>query len=175
MALPRFAFVLALAVLPLDSSPSPVPIIMAIRSITLNYLPFQKDAPVRIVGGKSSSKNFVEEAYVINVTDRPVVACRIGWVVQRVQIQNGQKVIEDSASRSLPFQGTRFETVVLPMEERTLGKPVLSMGEVEEALDSQGIEVGAVSVGIVYVRFEDGGNWSYPAWREAPLRDRAPT
>ena len=162
MTLPRFAFVLALTVLPLGSSPPVGPPIMAIRSITLDYLPFQKNAPVRIVGGRSSSENFVEEAYVINVTDRPVVACRVGWVVQRVQTQNGRRVIEDRASLSAAFQGGRFETVLLPMEERTLGKPVLSMDEVEAALDSQGIEVGAVSLGIVYVRFEDGGEWSYP-------------
>ncbi len=158
----RFVFALALAVLPLGSSPPPVPIITAIRAISLNYLPFQKDAPLRIVGGRSSQKNFVEEAYVINVTDRPVVACRIGWVVQRVRIRDGREVIEDRASLSAAFQGARFETVVLPMEERTLGKPVLSMDEVEAAFDAQGIDVGAVSLGIVYVRFEDGGEWSHP-------------
>ncbi len=120
-------------------------------SITPQFQFHQKGAPVRLVGGASHiTEGFKKTVYLVNVSDKTVVKCRLGWVVRGAE------------GAGTAFLGLPFDREIPAGDLRRVDLAGFSMSTVREVMDANKINHGVVSTGLVYAKFEDGTEWSYP-------------
>ena len=119
-------------------------------SITPELQFYQKGAPVRLVGGGSDTEGFMKTVYLLNVSDQTVVKCQLGWVVRGAE------------GAGTAFLGLPFDREIPAGDLRRVDLPGFSISTAREGMDANKISHGVVSTGIVYAKFEDGTEWSYP-------------
>ncbi len=129
-----------------------IPAYAAVESVQPRFALFQKGAPLQIVGARHTLQDFLDEVALTNVSERTIVKAQIGWVV-------GDMAKPNEAGQ--PFLGLPFDLELAPGEFETVGRQGATFSSVAEVLEAIGSQNGLVNACVVYVKFQDGGEWSY--------------
>jgi len=112
----------------------------------------QAGAPLLVIGSSCGELDFFARVWLVNVSERTIVKYQLGWVV-------GDR---ERPGPGTPFLAQAFDIILKPWEVERTGRQGANFSDVIELLKSEGIRNGVVTVGVVYVKFEDGTEWSYP-------------
>lgn len=126
----------------------------AVESLTTDYPFMQVGAPVQVAGVRLNvdKLDLADAVTLVNVSNKTVVRYQLGWIYR----QQGTDAQGD-------FQVGRVSDILLrPNTATTTGSQGLGMNTAAGIFKQRGIRNGEVVIGVVYVQFEDGSQWSYP-------------
>lgn len=123
-----------------------------VEKMKSDFLDYQKDSPLQIIGKGGNKKDLLESLDVVNASERTIVRYQLGWVTT------------DMKSRGLgePFLGPVVDATIRPLQYHQTKIQGATFDRVLRSLNDQGIRHGLVLAGVTYVKFEDGSEWSYP-------------
>lgn len=122
--------------------------------MVVNFPVFQEGSPLVViaVAGSISKLDMLNEVDLLNVSDKTIVGYQLGWVVSG---GNGE-------GPGVPFYGMRFDANLKPGGVLTATGQGASFSSVQSTRALNHWSSALVMVGVVYVRFQDGTEWSYP-------------
>ena len=124
-----------------------------VKGMSADFPGFQAGAPLQVIATQLAKLDLLNGVFLVNVSERTIVKYRLGWVVtDRDHPGRGGTV----------FLGQPFDAIIEPWEVEEAGRQGANFSDVIEDLNSRQIEFGKVIVGVVYVKFKDGSEWSYP-------------
>ena len=131
----------------------------------IDFPVFQEGAPLVVVGvsGSISRLDLANEVDLVNVSDKTITGYQLGWVI------TGDK----QAGPGVPFYGMRLDANLRPGELLTTSGQGVTFSSVQATRRSGNWTSARVVIGVVYVKFEGGKEWSYPLWsmRSFPEKD----
>jgi hypothetical protein len=127
-----------------------------VEGVSTEFLRFQEGAPLQVIAtgstGRSGGYQLLGRVYLLNVSNRTIVAYQLGWVVS------------DRANPALrvPFVGVASRTAIPPFGTEAAAVVDSSLATLLDTLNAIGARFGTVTVGVVQVEFESGEEWRYP-------------
>jgi len=122
-----------------------------VKSVRADFPFVQKDSPLQILGMRSSIYDLAEQAHVVNVSEKTIVRLQLGWTIGA----RGQ------SPAPAAFLGLPVDLNLAPGEWTTLGRQGVTLTDVYRTLNHFRLPQGEVILGVVYVQFQDGSQWSY--------------
>ena len=122
-----------------------------VKSVRADFPFVQKDSPLQILGMRSSIYDLAEQVHVVNLSNKTIVRLQLGWTVGA----RGQ------SPAPAAFLGLPADLNLAPGEWTTLGRQGVTLTDVYRTLNHFRLPEGEVILGVVYVRFQDGSEWSY--------------
>ncbi len=121
-------------------------------------------SPLWIIATTMNNTDLCAHVSLLNVSNRPILRAQLGWIVADAQ----------NPSHAVPFFGTPFDLNLAPAGIEDVGRQGAAVSVVRETMKKLGTTHGVVTVGVVYVRFQDGGEWSYPLAQKRAFPSDAP-
>ena len=111
-----------------------------------------KDSPLWIVGRTMNREDMYAKVSVINNSDRQILRAQLGWVISD----------KDHPDWSQLAYGLSTDLNLGPTEIREIGPLGVSFSVLQETYAKKGTIYGLVTLGVVFVKFSDGTEWTYP-------------
>lgn len=124
------------------------------RSIRADFVFLQKDTPLQVVGVTMSLQELYQSVVVVNVSNRTILRAQLGWTISNPRDPNRDRVV-------VGF-GPPFDLNLPPLEVAKIGSQGATFSIVTEMLQKLDHARGKLMIGAVNVKFEDGGEWTYP-------------
>lgn len=121
-------------------------------------------SPLRIISETMNNTDLCAHVSFLNVSNRPILRAKLGWIVADAQ----------NSSHAVPFLGTPFDLNLAPGGIEDVGRQGATVSVVRETLEKLGTTHGTLTVGVVYVKFQDGSEWSYPLAQKRAFGPDAP-
>jgi hypothetical protein len=123
----------------------------SVHEMNSEFLDFQEGSPLQVIAIQIGRLDLLNAVVVVNISERTIVKYQLGWVVTD----------RDNPRPGTVFEGIPTDTMLRPWETHEAGRQGANFSTVLEDLNSRGIQFGKVTVGVTYVKFEDGTEWSY--------------
>lgn len=123
-----------------------------IRSIRADFVFVQQGAPLQVVGSTMGIDEHFKRLIVANVSQEKILRAQLGWIVSSVDPGKPVEV----------FYGPPVDLNLAPSEIGTVGSQGATRSLTTEALQRLQYDQGILKIGVVYVKFENGKEWSHP-------------
>jgi arginine/lysine/ornithine decarboxylase len=141
----------ALAALVLPAAAVQPPQKTTVSRLRAGMAVMQKDSPLQVLGLGSSAEDLAEYVRVMNVSARPIVHVQLGWTADGC----------GKAPARLVSLGPPQDVLIEPGRWTTLGRQGIHVSQILDSLGRLDESCGEVIVGVVEVRFADGGHWRH--------------
>jgi len=122
-----------------------------VRKVKADMAFVQKDSPLQVMGMRSSIYDLAEQVHVANVSGKTIVRAQLGWTVDGC----------GKAPARAAFVGLPMDLQLAPGQWTTVGRQGITLTDTYRVLNGLKEACGEAIVGVVYVEFADGSQWSY--------------
>ncbi len=123
-----------------------------VKKVRTDFAFVQTNAPVQVMGLRSTIHDFAEQVHVANVAAKKVVRLQLGWTVDGC----GKSPARTS------FLGLPLDLDLAPGAWTSAGRQGITPTDVYRVLNQLRESCGEIQVGVVFVQFADGTQWTYP-------------